>query len=313
MVTLAAIRQAKQKLAPYIFETPLIRLAGLDELLGCQVYVKAECMQKTNSFKIRGALNKMLSLPAEQLQNGVVAASSGNHGKGVAFAAKLLGIKATIVLPDTAPQIKVDGIRALDAEIVQCKLAERHIIAKKLSDQYGYTIIHPYDDYDIITGQGTAGLEIMAQLPAVDCVVVPIGGGGLIGGIATAVKSINPQARVIGAEPAVLSRYEKSRKAGERVLVEEKASLADALLTLQPGEKNFPIFQKYVDDVVGVKEEYLAGGVKTLLLEGKILAEPSSAIGIAAALQGSLRITKEDKVCFLVSGGNVSLSQLAKL
>ncbi len=313
MVTLAAIQQAKQKLAPYIFETPLIRLAGLDELLGCQVYVKAECMQKTNSFKIRGALNKMLSLPAKQLQNGVVAASSGNHGKGVAFAAKLLGIKATIVLPDTAPQIKVDGIRALDAEFVQCKLAERHIIAKKLSDQYGYTIIHPYDDYDIITGQGTAGLEIMAQLPAVDCVVVPIGGGGLIGGIATAVKAINPHVRVIGAEPAVLSRYEKSRKAGERVLVEEKASLADALLTLLPGEKNFPIFQKYVDDVVGVKEEYLACGVKTLLLEGKILAEPSSAIGIAAALQGSLRITKEDKVCFLVSGGNVSLSQLAKL
>lgn len=313
MVTLAAIQQAKQKLAPYIFETPLIRLAGLDELLGCQVYVKAECMQKTNSFKIRGALNKMLSLPAEQLQHGVVAASSGNHGKGVAFAAKLLRIKATIVLPDTAPQIKVDGIRALDAEIVQCKLAERHIIAKNLSDQYGYTVIHPYDDYDIITGQGTAGLEIMEQLPNVDCVVVPIGGGGLIGGIATAVKSMNPQARVIGAEPAVLSRYEKSRKAGKRVLVEERESLADALLTLQPGEKNFPIFQKYVDDVIGVQEEYLARGVKTLLLEGKIMAEPSSAIGIAAALQGSLRITKEDKVCFLVSGGNVSLSQLAKL
>lgn len=313
MVTLAAIRQAKQKLAPYIFTTPLIRLAGLDELLGCQVYVKAECMQKTNSFKIRGALNKMLSLPAEQLQNGVVAASSGNHGKGVAFAAKLLGIKATIVLPDTAPQVKVDGIRTLDAEIVQCKLAERHIIAKKLSDQYGYTIIHPYDDYDIITGQGTAGLEIMEQLPDVDCVVVPIGGGGLIGGIATAVKSINPQTRVIGAEPAVLSRYEKSRKAGKRVLVEERESLADALLTLQPGEKNFPIFQKYVDDVVGVNEEYIARGAKTLLLEGKILAEPSSSIGIAAALQGNLKISNEDKVCFLVSGGNVGLSQIAKL
>lgn len=313
MVTLQAIQQAKKKLAPYIFETPVIRLQGLDELLGCQVYVKAECMQKTNSFKIRGALNKILSLPAEKLKNGVVAASSGNHGNGVAFAAKLLGIKATIVLPDTAPQIKVDGIRALDAEIVQCKLAERHTIAKKLSDQYGYTIIHPYDDYDIIAGQGTAGVEIMEQLPAVNCVVVPIGGGGLIGGIATAVKSINPQTRVIGAEPAVLSRYAASRKAGQRVLLEERNSLADALLTLQPGEKNFPIFQKYVDDVVGVKEEYLALGEKTLLLEGKILAEASSAIGIAAALQGSLKVSKEDKVCFLISGGNVGLSQIAKL
>lgn len=313
MVTLEAIQQARQKLAPYIFETPVIRLQGLDERLGCQVYVKAECMQKTNSFKIRGALNKMLSMTPKQLQAGVVAASSGNHGKGVAFAAKLLGIKATIVLPNTAPQVKVDGIRALDAEIVQCKLAERHMIAKRLSDQYGYTIIHPYDDYDIITGQGTAGLEIMEQLPDVDCVVVPIGGGGLIGGIATAVKAINPQTKVIGAEPAVLSRYAKSRQAGKRVLLEEKESLADALLTLQPGEKNFPIFQQYVDDVVGVAEEYLALGVKTLLLEGKILAEPSSSIGIGAALQGILKISKEDKVCFLISGGNVGLNQIAHL
>ena len=313
MVTLEDIQQAKKKLTPYIYKTPVIRLEGLDERLGCQVYVKAECMQKTNSFKIRGALNKILSLPTEQLKNGVVAASSGNHGKGVAFAAKLLGIKATIVLPDTAPQVKVDGIRALDAEIVQCKLAERHIIAKNLSEQYGYTIIHPYDDYDIIAGQGTAGLEIMEQLPDVDCIVVPIGGGGLIGGVSTAIKSINPQARVIGAEPAVLSRYAESRKAGKRVLLEERNSLADALLTLQPGEKNFPIFQKYVDDVVSVEEEYLARGEKTLLMEGKVLAEVSSSIGIAAALQGKLKVSKEDKVCFLISGGNVGLSQLANL
>jgi len=309
MVTLEDIENAKKRIEPYIFETPLIRLEGLDELLNCQVYVKAECMQKTNSFKIRGALNKMLSMKAEDLKNGVVAASSGNHGKGVAFAAKLLGVKATIVIPDNAPQIKVDGIRELGAEVVQCKLSQRHVIAKELSEKYGYTNIHPYDDYEIIAGQGTAGLEIMKQLPDVDFVVVPIGGGGLISGIATAVKSIRTDTKVIGAEPAVLSRYVKSRQAGERVLLVEQKSLADALLTLQPGEKNFPIFQKYVDDVVGVDEEYILLGEKVLLMEGKILAEPSSSIGIAATLQGKLKFSKNAKVCFLVSGGNVDLKQ----
>jgi len=313
MVTLEDIENAKKRIEPYIFETPLIHLEGLDELLNCQVYVKAECMQKTNSFKIRGALNKMLSMKAEDLKNGVVAASSGNHGKGVAFAAKLLGVKATIVIPDNAPQIKVDGIRELGAEVVQCKLSQRHVIAKELSEKYGYTNIHPYDDYEIIAGQGTAGLEIMKQLPDVDFVVVPIGGGGLISGIATAVKSIRPETKVIGAEPAVLSRYAKSRASGERVLLEEQKSLADALLTLQPGEKNFPISQKYVDDVVGVDEEYILLGEKVLLMEGKILAEPSSSIGIAATLQGKLKFSKNDKVCFLISGGNVGLSQISKL
>lgn len=313
MFGIEEILAARERIAPYIYTTPMLHLNNLDERLGCQVYVKPECMQRTNSFKIRGALNKMLSMPAEELKNGVVAASSGNHGKGVAFAAKLLGVKATIVIPDNAPQVKVDGIRALGAEVVQCKLSERHVIAGELSREYGYTIIHPYDDYQIIAGQGTLGLEIAEQLPDVDLVVVPIGGGGLIGGVSTAVTERTDHARVIGAEPEVLRRYAKSVEAGERVELEEQKSVADALLTQKPGERNFPIVTSRVSGFVGVGDAFMMKAMKLLLLEGKILAEPSSCIGIGAALQGGLKVNKTDKVCFVVSGGNVGLDQIAKL
>ncbi|MFJ3388188.1 threonine/serine dehydratase [Lysinibacillus sp. NPDC086135] len=312
MLTFEQIHDAKRRISSYIYETPIIRLNGLDQLLGCHVYIKAENLQKTNSFKLRGALNKMLSLPLEQLQKGVVAASSGNHGKGVAYAAKLLNSKATIVLPDSAPSVKVDGILALGAEVLQCKLAERHVLTEKLSRDYGYCNIHPYDDYDIMAGQGTAGLEIVAQLPEVDTIVVPIGGGGLISGVATAVKSIAPHINVIGVEPAVVSRYSKSLEAGERLLLAEQKSLADALLTLQPGERNFPIVQQLVDEIVSVDEVMIQRGMKTLLSAGKIIAEPSSSIGIGAALQGILPIRKNEKVCFLISGGNVRFEALDK-
>ncbi|MGE7091311.1 threonine ammonia-lyase [Lysinibacillus sp. NPDC048646] len=310
MLTLEKIQAAKNKLAPYIHETPVVRLYGLDDILGCNVYIKAENMQKTNSFKVRGALNKMLSMPIEQLQKGVVASSSGNHGKGVAYAAKLLNIQATIVLPDTAPIIKVEGIRALGANVVQCKFADRQAETDRLSLAHNYAIIHPYDDYHIMAGQGTVGLEILEQLPHVDTIVVPIGGGGLISGVATAIKTLAPHVKVIGVEPAVISRYAKSLKAGERLLLEEQKSLADALLPLQPGKLNFPIVQKLVDNVVSVDEDSLHSGMKTLLLDGKQLAEPSSSIVIGAALQGILPIAKNDNVCFLISGSNVGLNQL---
>jgi len=313
MLTVEKIQAAKIKLAPYIYQTPVVRLHGLDDLLNCNVSIKAENMQKTNSFKLRGALNKLLSMPLEQLQQGVVAASSGNHGKGVAFAAKLLNIPATIVLPETAPSIKVDGIRALGANVVQCKLAERHLITEALSLEHGYAIIHPYDDYDIMAGQGTVALEILEQLPQVNAIVVPIGGGGLISGVATAIKALAPHVKIIGAEPAVVSRYSESIKSGERLLLKEQKSLADALLTLQPGERNFPIVQKLVDDIVRVDEASIESGMKTMLEAGKILAEPSSAIGIGAALQGHLPISKNDDVCFLISGGNVGLNQIQNL
>lgn len=272
MLTLEKIYRAQQRIAPYIYETPIIRMDGLDSYIGCQTYIKAENMQKTNSFKLRGALNKMLSLPFEQLKNGVVAASSGNHGKGVAYAAKLLNIKATIVLPDTAPNIKIEAIHALGAKVVLCKLPERHQLTEKLSQDYGYVTIHPYDDVDVMAGQGTAGLEILSQFPDVETIVLPIGGGGLISGISTAIKSQAPHINIIGVEPAIVPRYSKSLEAGQRLLLHEQQSIADALLTLQPGELNFPIVQRFVDHVIRVEETFIKQGLQTLVYNGKIIA-----------------------------------------
>lgn len=307
------IKEAKERLTPYIYETPVIRLEGLDEVLGCKVYVKADCMQKTGAFKIRGALNKMLQLDPEQLEKGVITMSSGNHGKAVAYAAKMLGVPCTIVLTDTAPEIKQRGIRDLGAEAILCPLEKRAEVVNKLSEEHGYTFIPPYDDLDIIAGQGTAGYEIMKQLPDVDAVVVPVSGGGLVSGISSAVKLTNPNAKVYGCEPAVVGRYFKSYKAGERLTVPKAKSIADALLVLTPGEITYKIVAEYVDELLQVEEDYIRKGARTLVEQGKVMCEPSSGIGMGAALQGILPVSKDDKVCFFISGGNAELEQLVNL
>lgn len=313
MVTLEDIKRAKQRIAPYVFETPLIRLACLDETLGCAVYIKAENLQKTYSFKLRGAMNKLLSLSPQELSRGVVSASSGNHGKGIAYGAKLLGAKAVIVVPDTTTAVKVEGIRALGAEVVQCKKLERYDVARRLSEEHGYTLAHPFDDELIIAGQGTVGLEIMEQQPDINAVFVPLSGGGLLSGVAAAVKALSPHTKVIGAEPAILPRYAQSLKAGRPVAVPERDTLADALPATEPGERNFPIIQAYTDQIVGVGEEYIARAVKLLLSKAKILAEPSSAIGIGAILEGLISVKKEDNVCFVISSGNVDAGRIINL
>lgn len=313
MLTIDMIRQAKQRISPYIYETPLLHLKTLDEILGCQVYVKPECMQKTNSFKLRGALNRLLTLPEEDMKKGVVTASSGNHGKGTAYAAKLLGTKACIVLPESAPQVKVDGIRSYGAEVVFSTPAERFATADRLAKEKGYTAISPFDDYEIMAGQGTIALEIMAQLPDVNAVVVPIGGGGLIGGVSTAIKETRPDIRVIGVEPTNVCRYTKSFEAGHPIhLPDTSSSVADGTQTLSPGVRNYPIVEKNVDQIVTVDEEYILKATKLLLTQGKILAEITSCQVIGAALQGKLPFSPEDKVVFLLSGGNIGMDQFKK-
>lgn len=309
-VTIKEIWEARDRIAPYIVQTPLLRLPGLDEYLGCEVYAKAECMQITGAFKLRGAMNKALTLTPEQLTKGIVAASSGNHGKGIAYAAKMLGTKATIVVPDTAAKVKVEAIRALGAEIVQCPVSERFQVAEAIRSERGATLIPPFNDEFVMAGQGTAGLEIMEQCPELDIVVVPVSGGGLIGGVSTAIKAVSPCTRVYGAEPAVLPRYSKSLQAGKLVKVEPGKSIADALVAQMPGEICFPYVAANTDGFAAVDDEYLLKGWKLLLLEGKILCEPSSAIGIGAVLQGLLPVQKGEKVCFLISGGSVALEQL---
>jgi threonine dehydratase len=313
MLTVEMIHQAKERIAPYIYRTPLIRIPVLDEQLGCKVYIKCENMQKTNAFKLRGAVNRMLTLPQESLDKGVVTASSGNHGKAIAYAAETLGVKACVVVPNTIPQIKIDGISGYGAEIVYSQPAERYAVAEDIQTERGYTLISPFDDYEIMAGQGTIGLEIMEQLPDVHAVVVPIGGGGLIGGVSTSIKETNPKIRVIGTEPTNTCRYTKSFEAGERIkLPSDYTSVADGTQTLSPGEKNYPIVKKNVDEIVTVDEEYILKGTNLLLNSGKILAEITSGQVIGAAMQGKLKFHPEDKVVFLLSGGNIGMDQFEK-
>lgn len=311
--SISDIRAARERIAPYVVLTPLLRMVALDSVLGCEVYVKAECMQITGAFKIRGAMNKALTLTPEQLAKGIVAASSGNHGRGISYAAKLLGARATIVMPRTSPQVKIEAIRSLGAEVILCDAPERFRIAEEVCAERGATMVPPFNDEDVMAGQGTVGLEIMEQAPEVDTVIVPVSGGGLIGGISTAIKALAPRVRVYGAEPAAMPRYSQSLAAGKPVTVSYKATIADALAAQTPGAKCFPCVASHVDGFAAVDDAYILKGMKLLLTEGKILAEPSSCIGLGALLQGLLPVRKGNKVCLVLSGGSVGLDQLRVL
>jgi threonine dehydratase len=304
------IRAARDRIAPYVVRTPLLRMNALDSFLGCEAYVKAECMQITGAFKIRGAMNKALTLTPDQLERGIVAASSGNHGRGISYAAKLLGARATIVMPRTSPQVKIDAIRSLGAEVILCETPERFRIAEQVRAERGATMVPPFNDEDVMAGQGTVGVEIMEQAPEIDTVIVPVSGGGLIGGVSTAIKALAPGVRVYGAEPAALPRYTKSLAAGKPVTVPYQATIADALAAQTPGDKCFPCVASNVDGFAAVDDAYILKGMKLLLTEGKILAEPSSCIGLGALLQGLIPVKQGDKVCLVLSGGSVGLGQL---
>lgn len=197
-MTLETIRAAHARIAPYIVQTPLLRLPALDDALGCEVYVKAECMQRTGAFKLRGAMNRILALTDAERARGFVAASSGNHGRAVAYAAQRFGTHACIVMPETAPAVKQAGIRALGAELVLCDASERFDVAARLCAERGAAMVPPFNDELVMAGQGTVGLEILEQCPEMDAVVVPVSGGGLIGGVSTAVKALAPRVRVFG-------------------------------------------------------------------------------------------------------------------
>lgn len=313
--TVDTVKEARERIQSYVTETPLLRMEALDGYLGCRVYVKLENMQKIGAFKFRGAMNKILKLTEEELACGIVAASSGNHGKAIAYGAKMKGAKATIIMPRTAPPMKIEAIRELGAEVILCDAAERFEVAAKVCGETGSTMVPPYDDYDVMAGQGTLGLEIMEQCPDVDMVVVPASGGGLIGGVSAAVKGVFPEVKVYGAEPSVLPRYCKSLEAGEPVAVPvpEQKSVADALVSNRPGLKCFPVVKDHVDGFAAVDDMYMLRAMKMLLMEGKVLAEPSSCIGMGAVLQGLISVKTEDKVCFVISGGNLGFDQLELL
>lgn len=309
-VSLSDIQAARERIAPYIIETPLLRLHNLEEILGCEVYVKLENMQRTKAFKLRGVMNSLLQLTEDELARGIVTSSSGNHGHAVAYAAKMLGIKAVVAVPDTAPPFKLQRIEEHGAEIIPTTVEERFKLQESLVEEHGYTLIPPFNDYRIMAGQGTVGLEILKQLPDVDHIFVPTSGGGLIGGISTAIKESTDSVKVHGVEPANLPKFATSLENVEITQVENKGTIADGLVSIIPGEKNFPIVQKYVDNFYTVSEEAMKKGQKLMLMEAKILTEISSSIAIGGILNGEIEVDPKDKICFVITGGNLGFDQL---
>lgn len=314
-VQLSDIKEASERLSPYVKHTPILRSEALDEILGCEVYFKPECLQLTGSFKIRGASNKILTMTKEEKEKGIIASSSGNHALGVAYAAKMLGIKATLVLPTNAPQVKVDNARKLGAEVIQHGFGsiERYKKLYEIVDEKHYSVVHSFNDPMLIAGQGTVGYEIMQDLADADTVVVPLGGGGVLAGVATAVKSINPKCRVIGAEPERIPRYSESRKQGKPVTVELKDTLADGLMITNTGTNTYPLIEEYVDEIVPVPEEAIRKALNLIVYKGKVVIEPSAAIGVAALISGGFKARADEKVCFVLTGGNIDPAKLVKL
>ncbi|MGC1783260.1 MAG: threonine/serine dehydratase [Acidobacteriaceae bacterium] len=316
LVSLTEIRAAQQRVCGIARRTPLIE-ADFSE--NKRIYLKAESLQPIGSFKLRGAYNKAASIPAEALRRGLITYSSGNHGQGVAYAARALGAKAVVVMPSNAPAIKRKAAEALGAEIVIVGPGslERKTKAEELAELNGYTVVPPYDDPAIIAGQGTCGFEILEDLPEVDLVLVPVGGGGLLSGIAAAIKQIRPATQVWGVEPELAADAAASIASGKIVSYtpeQTSRTLADGLRTQHVGELNFAHLRAFVEGIVTVSETEIASAMRALLFEAKLVAEPSGAVAVAVALYHAQELQAAGKtICAVVSGGNVEPSVLRNL
>jgi threonine dehydratase len=307
MVTLKDIEHARSLLRGIAVRTPLVLCKLSDDR---QIFIKPENLQPIGSFKLRGAYNKISSLTPEERKRGVVAHSSGNHAQGVAFAARALGVKATIVMPSTAPKVKLDATRALGAEVVLVGSASEDRIkkAEELEHERGFVAVPPYADEKIIAGQGTIGLEILEDMPDVDLVLAPVGGGGLISGVATAIKESNSRAKIIGVEPAFAADAQASLRSGKIQSITGESALrtaADGLRSQSIGEINFAHIRKYVDDIVTVTEDEIRQAMRQLLFSARILAEPSGAVTTAAAMFHAKELPASNKTVAVVTGGNI--------
>ena len=313
-ISIEEIRKAGDRIRNAARRTPVMTSRGLNERAGREVFLKCENLQRTGSFKIRGATNFIRSIPQAALPNGVVAFSSGNHGQAVASAAREAGIPATIVMPEDAPKAKVQATRDHGATIIHYNrfTEDREAIGRAIADKSGAMIAPPYDHPWIVNGQGTAGLELIEQVPDLDAIVVCTGGGGLLAGCAVAVKAISPLVKVFGAEPELANDWALSMKAGHPVTVDPSRTIADGLRTPKPGAVTFPIVHRLVEGILLVTEDEIRDMVKYLLGRVKILAEPSGAVAAAAVVAGRLPAGVR-KVGVTISGGNVDWDVLRAL
>src|SRR6266404_613946 len=314
VVTLFEIQAAMGRIRESIYLSPCARSENFSQLTGNSVYLKLDNLQRTGAFKERGALNKLLTLTPEERSRGVIAASAGNHAQGVAYHAGRHGIRAQICMPLTTPLIKVSATKSYGAEVVLqgANYDEACEEAVRRSEQFGMTFVHPFDDEVVIAGQGTMGLEILQQVPDVEAVVAPIGGGGLIAGVACAVKETNPRVRVIGVQPARLPSMKVAIAEGHPTTLNPAATIADGIAVRRAGEKTLPLVQKYVDDIVTVDEEEIANAILLLLEREKTLAEGAGAAAIAAVLNRKLPLAGK-RVAVLVCGGNIDVTLLSRI
>lgn len=312
-LTIEQIYEAYKVLSSVVHKTPLEKSRTFSELGGTDVYLKMENLQKTGSFKLRGAYYKMATLNKSERERGVIAASAGNHAQGVALAAALAQIRATVVMPEYAPLAKIMATQGYGAEVVLSGTVydEAYAKAKEIEAKTAQTFIHAFDDYEVMAGQGTIGLEILESLPAVQNVIIPIGGGGLAAGVATAIKSLKPSVRMIGVQAEGASAMCQSLQKGQKITTHEAVTMADGIAVKVPGDKTYKVVQQYMDEIVLMDDEAIASAILMLLERAKVMVEGAGAISLAAALSGKLKLSGPT-VC-LLSGGNIDVNFISRI
>ena len=314
-VSISDIQTARELLKGIINPTPIIPDGKLSAEIGTTTFLKAECLQKGGSFKVRGAYNKIAKLSEGEKARGVITASAGNHAQGVALAAKLQNARATIVLPEFAPLTKVVATKALGAEVILKGDSFDAAVAysRELGEEKGFVYVHAFDDPLIVAGQGSVGCEIIEDLPNVSVIVVPIGGGGIASGTAIAAKALKPSVRVIGVQAANVASMNPSLDAGEPVEISARPTIADGIAIKRPGAVTLPLIRQFIDEVVEVTEEEIAAGIYHCVLNAHIVAEGAGAAGVAALLAGKVKLKEEDVACTILCGGNIDGNLLSRV
>ena len=315
MPDLSDIRKAHDRIQNGIVHTPCTPALAFGDRVQGKLHLKLESLQRTGSFKDRGALNRLLDLTAEQRQRGVVTASAGNHAQAVAYHCGRLGIPASVVMPEATPLIKISNTLRYGARVTMhgATISDAMVEARRIEAEQGLTMVHAFDDDLVIAGQGTVGLEVFEQVPEVTCVVVPIGGGGLISGIAIALKELRPKVRIIGVEAEAAASARASRDAGEVIHIETTETIADGIAVKRIGDRTFPILEKYVDDIVTVSEGQTATAVHLLLERQKLVAEGAGAVTLAAMVNGKIAMKPHDVAVLIVSGGNIDVNMIERI
>jgi threo-3-hydroxy-L-aspartate ammonia-lyase len=309
------VRAAAERLRGRVRRTPVLVSEALNDASGYRIFLKCENLQRAGAFKIRGALNKLLTLSDDERRRGVVAFSSGNHAQGVALAARIVETTAIICMPTDAPRLKLDATRGYGAEIVlyDRQKDDREAIARRISEESGRVLVPPYDDYAIMAGQGTAALELLEEVPDLDALLTPVGGGGLMAGCSTVARALAPAAVVIGVETDTANDTYLSFRKGERVSIPPPPTIADGIRLTTPGALTFPILKANLTDVVLVSDDEVLDAVRRLAIDAHIVVEPTGAVPAAAALSGRVNLPKGAKVGVVLSGGNIDPALLSSI